>query len=430
MERYNKVLTKIRSFISGDFFSTTKYSLIATISGLITNFSLNKIIAISVGPNGIAILSQFQNILNVSLSLSTAGISNGIVKLFAEKHEHNKETIITTSLTVVLISSFVVSSFLFFLSEIISSRLFGNSDYVNHIVLFSLNIPFLAINNWLIAILNGNRRIKSLVLIRVVTHFFQLFGTASLLYFYGLNLGLIGFVTVHGLVFLTTSMVLLMPYLADFKIVLFRSRVLKNLLSFSLVALISFIAAPTVETLVRTSVTNSIGLTNAGLWDALNKLSQSILSLFSLTMSVYLLPKFASIIKTDKLRSELIRGVRNIVVPLFIVLIFLNSVKGALVGLLFDESFQALVKYIPLQFAGVFFKTIGWILGYLMISRNLLRPYIFSELLFQLLSYVLCLSLLENYGFSGLVVSYIITNIIYVICMGLYIFHGPLNSRI
>jgi PST family polysaccharide transporter len=425
----HQVYFKVKSFMTGDFFSTTKFSLIATLAGLLTNLTLNKVIAVTVGPKGIAILSQFQNLINVLTSFSTAGVGNGVIKLVAEKREQFSGSILSTSLCLVLLSSFTISTLLFVFREIVSLTLFGNLEYERHLVLLSLNIPFLALNNWLIAVLNGERRIKKLVGIRVATHMVQLFSTVLLLYFFGLNIGLLGFVTIHVIVFFITSIFFLIQYSSQLRLALFRFGILKHLLSFSGVALVSFIASPSVETLIRSSITGELGLGGAGLWDALNKLSQSILSFFSLTMSIYLLPKFSSIIEIKRLKKELLIGLRNIIIPLFVILTSLYIVRGHIINLLFDESFLVLVDYVSLQFVGVFFKTVGWILGYLLVARNWLLPYVISEIIVQLLYYFLAVNMLGFFGFEGLVYSYFVVNILYVAGISVYIFKFQFSSK-
>lgn len=57
---------------------------ISTIIKVISAFVINKVIAIYVGPSGLAIVGQLQNFMELIVTFSNGAISNGIVKYTAE----------------------------------------------------------------------------------------------------------------------------------------------------------------------------------------------------------------------------------------------------------------------------------------------------------------------------------------------------------
>lgn len=424
-----KIKSKLSFILKSELVATSKLSLIATSFGILTNLSLNKLIASTTGPSGIAIFSQIQNLLNFSSALSTGGINNGVIKLISEKTVFKINEIISTSFFIILFFSVISSLILITFNDDISIILFGNSNFTNHILLLSLNLPFLAYNNLFVAILNGERKILNLVKIRIATHLFQLTITLSLLYFFGFNIGIFGFLSVHFFVFvLAIFFIVDKKYLSRLKIRLFEKNIFRKLMGFSLIAIVSFSLTPLVETLIRGYITKSLDINNAGLWDGLNKISQSVLGFFSLTLSIYLLPKFSSIKNFDKLKIELIKGLKYISFPLLIILFFIFYFKSIVIKLLFSETFLVLNDFVSIQLVGVFFKTIGWVFGYLLISRNLIKPFLVFEIFFQIFYVVTTFYLLNYFNFLGLTYSYALMNILYSLTLGIYIFRYYLKS--
>ena len=427
---FKKLKSNLFSISRTEIVKTSKLSLIATFFGIISNLSLNKFIALNIGPSGIAIFSQIQNLVNFSTAFSTGGIQNGVIKIVSEKSIYKLKNVITTSFITLLFCSSTISIFLILFKESISFFLFGNVEYVNHLLLLAFNLPFLASNNIIISILNGDNQIFNLVKVRVLTHVFQLTVTLVLLYYFGFNIGLLSFLTVHFFVFIITIFLILdKKYLPTVTAKSFDLNILNKLSGFSLIAVVSFALTPLTETLIRNFTIESINLNYAGFWDGLNKLSQSILSFFSLTLSLYFFPKFSSIKNLDRLKKELIIGLKFILIPLLIILFLVFFFKSFVIELLFSKSFLVINEYVLIQFIGLFFKTIAWVFGYLFISRNLIKPFLIFEIVFQFLYVIFSYFLLKYFGFWGLVYSFALINFLYVFSSGLYIFKFFLNSN-
>jgi O-antigen/teichoic acid export membrane protein len=81
---------------------TSFYTGIGTVIGFISGFVVNKVIAVFIGPSGVAMISQFQNFIAISTVAATGGIEQGAVKYVAEvrKKEENKAVVLSTSLRI------------------------------------------------------------------------------------------------------------------------------------------------------------------------------------------------------------------------------------------------------------------------------------------------------------------------------------------
>ena len=63
---------------------TSFYTSISTAITFISGFIVVKVVAVKIGPKGIAFVGQFQNTTAILTMLATAAISTGVVKYLAE----------------------------------------------------------------------------------------------------------------------------------------------------------------------------------------------------------------------------------------------------------------------------------------------------------------------------------------------------------
>ena len=63
---------------------TSFLTAISTFTAIICHFIINKIVAVYIGPGGVAFLGQLFNFTSASKALSTGGTSVGVTKYIAE----------------------------------------------------------------------------------------------------------------------------------------------------------------------------------------------------------------------------------------------------------------------------------------------------------------------------------------------------------
>lgn len=103
---------------------------ISTVIKLISAFVINKVIAIYIGPSGLAVVGQLQNFTSIITTFSNGAISNGIVKYTAEYQTiEEKQKIFSSSVVISLICSLIISIFLFGFSGYLSELILKDSSY-------------------------------------------------------------------------------------------------------------------------------------------------------------------------------------------------------------------------------------------------------------------------------------------------------------
>ena len=112
---------------------------ISTIIKVISAFVINKVIAIYVGPSGLAIVGQLQNFMELIVTFSNGAITNGIVKYTAEYQTiEQKQKIFSSSIVISLVCSLIISIFLFGFSDYLSKLILKDVQY-SSVFLFALN---------------------------------------------------------------------------------------------------------------------------------------------------------------------------------------------------------------------------------------------------------------------------------------------------
>ena len=179
---------------------------LSTFIKIISGFVINKMIAIYIGPSGLALIGQLQNFITITMTYANGAISNGIVKYVSEyKDEETKKTkIISSGLIISLFCSLLIGIILLLFSKKISFLVLKTDNYYQIIILFGFTVILFALNAFLLAVLNGLREIKKFVTINILSSVFGLFLTCLLIVFYQLKGALIALVINQSVVFFIT----------------------------------------------------------------------------------------------------------------------------------------------------------------------------------------------------------------------------------
>ena len=107
---------RILRFLKTDLFKASFLNGIANIIKLGTGLISNKIVAVYLGPAGIALLGQFQNFSQMVMSLASVGINTGITKYTAEYNDNelNRKKILGTGFCMIIAGSIIASLVVFF----------------------------------------------------------------------------------------------------------------------------------------------------------------------------------------------------------------------------------------------------------------------------------------------------------------------------
>jgi len=411
-----------------------KTSLLSTVSTaiqMINGFVIVKIIAMYIGPSGLAFIGQFQNFLSILMNFATGAINGGVVKYTAEYREDEKEKqrLWSTALRISLGATFITSLMLIIFHNYLSTLFFKTDEYGSIFLIFAVTLVFFVLNTLLLAILNGQKEIKKLITVNIVSSFVGLILMGALAYLYGLYGALISYTTGQAFVFFVTLGFVLKSHW--FQVKLFTEKLdkiyLKKLGKYTAMAITTALTVPLSQMIVRDYIGESISWNDAGYWDGIWRISSTYLMLVTTILSIYYLPRFSEIKDKNELRKEVFYGYKMILPIVVLMAICIYFLRDVAILILFTEEFMPMSDLFFYQLLGDVFKIASWILGYLMVAKAMTKIFIVTEIGFSLSFVLLSILLINFYGLIGVTMAFALNYFVYLLLM-LFIFKNILRS--
>ncbi len=383
---------------------TSFYTSISTAISFISGFLIVKLVAVKIGPQGIAFVGQFQNTATIITLMATAAITTGVVKYLAE-HKHNREKIrqiINTAFFMVFCCSLITSLVVIVSSRRLSEIAFKTKDFWFVYFLFGLFITLISFNVIFSAILNGLKEIRRFTIINVLSSLINVAATVIFAYSWGIK-GVLIASTVSAIIIFIINIILFnklgikwMPNLKSWD-----TKLVKMLSAFSLMAIASGITSPTMQILVRDRIISQFSITNAGYWQAVTKISDYYLSFITTVLAVYYMPRLSEITDKTELRREIVKGYKYVLPVVGSIAILVWVFKSLIIHILFTREFLPMSPLFTFQLLGDFFKIGSWLLAYLMVAKAMTKTYIATEIGFGVSYVMLSYFLMDRYGIIG-----------------------------
>lgn len=394
---------------------------IAVAIKMLTLLSLNKILAVYVGPGGYAAIGQFQNAVQMLTTFASGAINTGVTKYTAEFGEDRNRlhALWRTSGTIVLVGSIVSSLLIAIFSADLARLILGNADFRGVFLCFAATLVLFSFNTLLLAILNGRKEIVSYVLANVGGSLFSLIITSIMAVYYGLYGALVALAIYQSLSFFVTY--LLCRRTDWFQFGYFFGTVDRtvamNLAKFTAMALTSAVCMPISSMMIRNDLGETLGWEAAGYWEAMWRLSSAYLLLVTTTLGVYYLPRLSELSTAKDLIDEIKQGYK-IILPVTILAGFsIYFSRDFIIFLLFTSDFSPMRDLFAWQMLGDTLKIGSWILAYLILGKAMYKTYIVTEIAASASFVGLTWYLTGKLGLEGVVVAYAINYALYWMVM-------------
>lgn len=385
----------------------------------------SKIISVFLGTSGMALIGSFRNFANFSKSTATLGLNNSVIKIMVDHKENQKELslVFQTFFSIFIVISILFSVLLVFFSIDISNYLFFSDAYSNYIKLFAIFLPFMIVTVLFSSVLNSFERYKRIVKIQITTSVFVFVTSILLIYYIGLSGGILSIVAGEIILFLVTYFYFrkqfdFIHYGINFSL---EKAHLKTIFSFSQMAFISAVFIPLSLIIIRNFIVKNYSIQEAGVWDALNRISSFYMMFFGSGLSLYYMPKLASI-KTDIEFKEELKGYCKMIVPLFLgVVLFVYFFRTFIIKLALTDEFIEVNDLMIWQVLGDLLKIMSLAFGFQILVKAMLVRYFIIEIVFNLVYVLLAWYLLPTRGVEGVTQAYFIANLC-SFCLMLFFF--------
>lgn len=383
---------------------------------LVIALFVQRILAVTIGEVGIARIGQLRNVMAMLMSITTLGVGNGIIKYVAEYKSEQKtlSKVFSSALILVVIGCIISAVVLLCFSESIAVYLFGTESLKPLIKIIALAVPFIALHRVFNSIISGLSDYKSYAKVDLFAYILATIVLLVALYYQSLN-GVLFAIALTPIIQLGILMMVfgktLKEYLV-FKQLTWSSVYLKPLLAFTIMSFVSTFLINTVELDIRTQIGNKINLDEAGYWTGLTFISKNYMVFISGILSLYVLPKFASIKTESAFKSE-VRYVYKTILPLFAIgMILIYIFRNLIIDLIYP-NFLGMSPLFKWQLLGDFFRLMALILTYQFLAKRMVKSFVFTELVSLVLFYVLSLWLINDYGTEGVVIAHFVRYILY-----------------
>jgi len=408
-----------------ELFKITSLNSISVILKIIIGFVSSKVIAVFIGPSGMALVGNLRNFTASVEGIATLGFTNGIVKYVAQKEDNQEE--LKQFLSTVFITLFcviaILSGLLYFLANYLNQEIFG-SDFQYEWIFkaFGLALPWYIASLVLVSVINGFGEFKKVIYINIIGNVLGLLITIGLIFFYKTFGALLAVILSPSVLFFVT-LFFIHKKINLFQLISIKSfnfSVLKPMSEYSLMALISMIFGPMVYLAIRNSIIEDFDINQAGYWEAITRISNYYLLFLTTVLTVYFLPKLSkstSNAETKKVIWSYYKGI----IPVFLVgLIVVYLLKNILIQILFTKEFLPISKLFFWQLLGDFFKALSTILALQFFAKKLTKAFIVAEIFSLSILWFSSTYLLSVYEIEGIVMAHAFTFFIYFVVLGIY----------
>jgi O-antigen/teichoic acid export membrane protein len=397
---------------------TSLLSLASTTAKMLAGLAISKALAIYVGPAGLAVVGQFQNFVQLALTIAKGGLDTGVTKYTAEygQDQVRLSHLFATALRICIACCALVSAALVIAADPLS-RYFLHSDAYAYVMrLFGVTIGLFVLNSLLLAILNGLQEIRTYIVVNIMQSVLTLALTTALIVSLGLDGALVALVTNQSLVLFVVLWRLRhhpIIRIAAFRGTFDRSEA-RRLSKFALMAGVSAIVSPLASILVRDHVTQTIGLTEAGYWQGIWYISSTYLTVVTTTLAIYYLPKLSATVDKRDLRAELRKGYFVIMPIVMAAALCVYLTREWVVRILFTEDFMPMVGLFRWMLIGDVVKLASWLIAYLMLAKAMTRAFIVTEVVFSASFVLFSMVLTDHFGLVGVTYAHALNYALYL----------------
>lgn len=407
-----------------ELFKVTSLNGLSVLIKIMVGFVTSKVIAVFIGPAGMALVGNFRNFITAIENLGILGFQNGIIKYVADYHnqeEKQRSFLATVTLTILLVAS-ALSILLFCTATYWNNNLFGTAfQYTTIFKALALCLPWYIGSVFLTAVLNGFEAYGKVIKVNIIGNLIGLFLSGALVYYYKEFGALLAIVLAPVFVFFITLYYLY--HQLDYFRISFRNYnvdFLRHLAEYSLMALVSAVVGPIVFLSLRNTIIHTLSYEAAGYWEALTRISSYYFLFLSTILTVYYLPKLSkseSVAETKSLFWSYFKGI----VPFFLIgLLVLYVLRGYFIPVLFTDAFLPVSELFFWQFIGDAFKAMALILGYQFFAKKLTKAFVVTEIFSFAVLWLSGQYLVSVFGIEGIAMANAVTYGLYLITLSVY----------
>jgi len=380
----------------------------------------SKAVAVLLGPTGVGLSGLFQNATGLIGYIASFGLSNSGTKAIAEKED--KKEIVGVFFTLILLSGILGSIAAFILAEPLAVSTFGNNEYTSELRWLSITLLFNQLAAGFGTILTGHREIKKLAQMNVALGLFGLLVSLPLFWYLRKD-GIVPSIWINAFIsvilgwFYVKKINYKRTFLVPVKEALNKGW---ELLRLGLLINLNGVLTLLVAYVIRVYISRKSGMEMVGLYTASFVILNTYFGMVFNAMSTDFYPSLVTQSKDITSRNKLLNRQIEIGLLLLSPLIVLFAIGSKIfIQALYSAEFLPIWGILVASLIGVFFKTIGWGLGYFYLACAEQRVYFRNELYFNGINLIFSLISFNFWGLNGMGVAYSLMYAIYALVLAI-----------
>ncbi|MDN3492603.1 O-antigen translocase [Winogradskyella bathintestinalis] len=385
---------------------------------IVAGIIVSKFIAVYIGPQGMALVGNLRNFMSALQTAAISGLYKGVVRLISQFKEDIIELtkILSTIFYFGFFSSVMLAFVCYYNAELINEILFSSHYHYKYIIeTLAIVLPFYALNMFVFSILNGFSKYKYLLLITILGQVLGLLISVILIYQENVDGALLAIVITPSLNLLITivGIAFRKSLMSSIKITKVSLSILNKLGPNMIMALVSAMAIPIVMIIIRNYIISKIGITSAGYWTAMTRVSDYYLMFFNSLMALYILPRYSKINSKNEFRKEVFSFYKS-VMPVFLgLLLIIYLSRSILVNIMFTENFRPIEDLFGYQILGDIARVFSLVIAYQYLAKQMFTHFIVLEIFLFVIMYVSSIFLIDEFGLKGAVMGHCLSYCMY-----------------
>lgn len=415
----------VKKIIQTDLFKVTSLNSLSVLLKIGTGLVTSKLLAVFVGPGGMALLGNFRNFSSSLESISTLGFTKGILKYVAESKDDKiqlQKTISTVFISLLAVSA-ILSVVLYFFAAHWNDQIFGNNfEYQIVFKATAIALPWYTISLFLLSLINGLGKFKEVIWVNVIGNLMGLLVSIYMILHFKTLGALLSIAITPALLFFVTLYIINkeFSFFGTIRFRYFDIHIIRNLSSYSLMTLVSSVFGPLVFLAIRKNVITIVGLEEAGFWETITRISTYYMMFITTILSVYFFPKLTMAKDNQETKIVFWSFYKNILSLFIVALIAIYLSRFIIVKMLFTDQFLPVTTLFFWQLLGDVFKAASLVLGFQFFAKKMTTAFIITEIVSLGILYFLSLFLIDIFGIHGIVMAQAFDNFIYLLALVVY----------
>lgn len=397
------------------------------VTRLICSFISIKLTAAYLGPSGLALVAQFNNLVTLGQGLAGSAATTAIVRMTPELAEDptRRQLMWATAARIAGLLALGVALLLVLFSGTVAQWAFGDAKHWGAVMLCAGSLLVVVVNGILLSVLNGLGDIARVVRFNMAASVAGLVVFAPACMWGGLQGGFVG----SALAYTVALLISVFGLRGQTQLrlgLLFKGHdadLARRVWAFFPMLIAHATLSPLSTMVVRESIMDTLDTNSAGLWQAAWRLSEVYLTVITTSVSLYFMPRLGELAsRPAELRREVWRTLATVTLVTALIAACIGLLRQWVVPIVFSSDFAGAQALMPMQLVGDVLRMAGWTLGFVLVALLRTRWYLAIEVAVPLL-FVLAVNLLiPEQGVMGAVWAYVLAS-------GVHLLLGLLGLR-